>query len=102
MKKILFASYDLGLGGIETALVALINYLSELKQENKYKYEITLVLEKKQGIFLKNLNKRIKIIEFTPSTNQIVFFRKLKNLSARAASSERASILSAYSSRISP
>ncbi len=80
MKKILFASYDLGLGGIETALVALINYLSELKQENKYKYEITLVLEKKQGIFLKNLNKRIKIIEFTPSTNKIVFFRKLKNL----------------------
>ena len=32
MKKILFASYDLGLGGIETALVALINYLSELKK----------------------------------------------------------------------
>lgn len=80
MKKILFASYDLGLGGIETALVSLINYLSELKQENQYKYEITLVLEKKQGIFLKNLNKRIKIVEFTPSTNKIVLFRKLKNL----------------------
>ena len=45
MKKILFASYDLGLGGIETALVALINYLSELKQENKYKYEIDGIVE---------------------------------------------------------
>ena len=63
MKKILFAAHDLGLGGIETALVALINYLADVKQENGYKYEITLVLEKKQGIFLKNLNSRIKIIQ---------------------------------------
>lgn len=80
MKKLLFAAHDLGLGGIETALVALVNYLSELKHGENYKYEITLVLEKKQGIFLKNLNKRIKIIEFTPNTNKIVFLRKLKNL----------------------
>lgn len=80
MKKILFAAHDLGLGGIETALVALVNYLSELKEEENYKYEITLVLEKKQGIFLKSLNNRIKIIEFTPCTDKIVFVRKMKNL----------------------
>lgn len=80
MKKILFAAHDLGLGGIETALVALVNYLSKLKQEENYKYEITLVLEKKQGIFLNQLNNRIKIIEFAPSTDKIVLFRKMKNL----------------------
>ena len=36
MKKILFSAYSLGLGGIETALVALLKDLSK-------KYEITLV-----------------------------------------------------------
>ena len=41
MKKILFAAYSLDLGGIETALVTLINYLA------KKKYYITLLLEKK-------------------------------------------------------
>ena len=45
MKKILFAAYSLDLGGIETALVTLINYLA------KKQYDITLVLEKKEGIF---------------------------------------------------
>ena len=83
MKKILFAAHDLGLGGIETALVALINYLADVKQENGYKYEITLVLEKKQGIFLKNLNSRIKIIEYTPNTNKIKCVRKLVNMCKR-------------------
>lgn len=83
MKKILFAAHDLGLGGIETALVALINYLADIKQENGYKYEITLVLEKKQGIFLKNLNSRIKIIEYTPNTNKIKCVRKLVNMCKR-------------------
>ena len=43
MKKILFAAYSLDVGGIETSLVTLLNYLSS-KQ-----YEITLVLEKKQA-----------------------------------------------------
>lgn len=80
MKKLLFAAHDLGVGGIETALVSLINYLAELKYEENYKYEITLVLEKKQGVFLKNLNNRIEIIQFTPSTDKIVFIRKIKNL----------------------
>ena len=46
MKKILFAAYSLDLGGIEIALVTLINYLA------KKQYDITLVLEKKEGIFL--------------------------------------------------
>ena len=56
MKKILFAAYSLDLGGIETALVTLINYLA------KKQYDITLVLEKKEGIFLDTMDKNIKII----------------------------------------
>ena len=49
MKKILFAAYSLDLGGIETALVTLINYLA------KKQYDITLVLEKKRrNIFRHN------------------------------------------------
>ena len=74
MKKILFAAHSLGLGGIETALITLLEELV------KKKYEITLVLEKKEGIFLDTLNSKIKVIEYTPSNNKIVPIRKLINL----------------------
>ena len=53
MKKLFFASYSLDIGGIETSLVTLLNNLGE-------KYEITLCLEKKEGIFLNEINKKIK------------------------------------------
>ena len=59
-KKLLFAAYSLDVGGIETALVSLVNYLAK---DN----DITLVLEKKQGIFLNQLDERIKVITYTPS-----------------------------------
>lgn len=74
MKKILFAAHSLGLGGIETALITLLEEL--VKKE----YEITLVLEKKEGIFLDNLSNKIKIIEYTPSDNKILPIRKLINM----------------------
>ena len=74
MKKILFAAHSLGLGGIETALITLLEEL--VKRE----YEITLVLEKKEGIFLDNLNPKIKIIEYCPSNNKIVLLRKIINM----------------------
>lgn len=74
MKKILFAAHSLGLGGIETALITL---LEELVKKD---YEITLVLEKKEGIFLDTLNSKIKVIQYTPSSNKIVPIRKLINI----------------------
>lgn len=74
MKKLLFAAHSLGLGGIETALITLLEEL--VKKE----YEITLVLEKKEGIFLDTLNPKIKIIEYTPSNNKIAPIRKIINL----------------------
>lgn len=79
MKKILFAAATLDIGGIETALVTLINHLAEEKINENYKYDITLVLEKKQGILLDTINKRVKIIEYFPSTCKITIIRKFIN-----------------------
>lgn len=73
MKKILFSAVTLDVGGIETALVTLLNYLVN-------KYEITLVLEKRQGIFLDELDSRITVMEYSPSNNKFVFIRKFINL----------------------
>lgn len=76
MKKILFTAYTLDIGGIETALVNLLNNLVE-------RYEITLVLEKNQGIFLDELNSKIKIIEYNPNKNKNLIIRKFINLLKR-------------------
>lgn len=78
MKKVLFAAYDMNLGGIETSLFTLLNYLA-----NK-EYDITLVLEKKQGIFLTELDSRVHVIEYTPSNYKNVIIRKFINLVKRA------------------
>ena len=77
MKKLLFGAYSLDLGGIEKALVILVNTLQEKG------YDITLVLEKKQGIFLNEINPQIKIIEYKPSNSQNTIKRKLTNLFKR-------------------
>ena len=79
MKKILFAAVTMDVGGIETALLSLINYLAEKKVKEEYEYEIMLVLEKKQGVFLDSINKRVKIIEYKPNKNKIIIFRKFLN-----------------------
>lgn len=77
MKKLLFAAYSLDLGGIEKALVTLVNKLQEKE------YEITIVLEKKQGIFLNEINPKINIIEYNPSENKNIIKRKISNLYKR-------------------
>ena len=77
MKKLLFGAYSLDLGGIEKALVILVNKLQEKG------YDITLVLEKKQGIFLNEINPQIKIIEYAPSDSKNIIQRKLINLFKR-------------------
>ena len=75
-KKLLFAAYSMDVGGIETALVSLLNYLAP-------KYDITLVLEKKQGIFLNQIDSNIKIIEYKPSYLKIRILAKSINLCKR-------------------
>lgn len=72
MKKILFSAYSLDVGGIETALVTLLKYLVN-------DYDITLVLEKKQGVFLEDLPKEIKVITYTPSSLKFKLIRKVIN-----------------------
>ena len=76
MKKILFTAYTLDIGGIETALVSLLNELIN-------KYDITLVLEKKQGIFLNELDSKVKVIEYKPNQNKNPLIRKGLNLLKR-------------------
>lgn len=77
-KKLLFAAYSLDIGGIETALVTLINYLA------KKDYEITLVLEKKQGVFFDEISNKVNIIEYTPSYNKNKILAKIENAIKRA------------------
>lgn len=77
MKKLLFAAYDMNVGGIETSLLTLLNTLIEKD------YEITLVLEKKQGAFLKDLDSNIHVIEYKPCDDKMVLIRKLLNLIKR-------------------
>ena len=72
MKKILISSYSLDVGGIETALITLLKNLS-------IKYDITLVLEKKEGLFLKEVPENVKIIEYRPNKNKIAMIRKVIN-----------------------
>lgn len=76
-KKILFAAYSLDVGGIEKALVTLVNELA------CHEYDITIVLERKQGIFLKELNKNIDVVEYRVSENKNVVLRKIKNMLLR-------------------
>lgn len=77
MEKILFAAHSLDIGGIEKALVATCNYL------DKKGYDITIVLEEKQGIFMKEINKNIKIIEYKPCKSKMFLKRKIVNLIKR-------------------
>lgn len=77
MKKLLFAAHSLNLGGIEKALVTLTNTLS------KKGYKITIVLEKKEGIFLKELDPKIEIIEYKTNYDKNIFIRKIRNLCKR-------------------
>lgn len=74
MKKILIASNSLNLGGIETSLINL------LKKINTKKYEITLVLERKEGIFLEDVPHGIKIIEYRPYSSKNIIIQKSKNM----------------------
>ena len=73
MKKIIFCLNNLDYGGIETAFVNLSNLL------DYEKYDVTLFLEKKEGVFLNNLNPNIKIIDYNLANSKNIFKRKIIN-----------------------
>jgi len=72
-KRLLFTAYSLEVGGIEKAL---INLLNEIDYD---KYEVTLILEKKEGILLDKINKNVIIKELKVSNNKFILFRKIIN-----------------------
>ena len=74
MKKVLISSYSLDYGGIEKSLINL------LKNFNYDKYKVTLVLEKKEGVFLSDVPKNVIIKEYKISKNKNPFIRKISNL----------------------
>ena len=73
-KRLIFFSRDLTIGGMEKALVCLLNALS------KQNHQITLVLEKKDGVLLEQLDKNISVKEYSLSQCSFIPLRKLINL----------------------
>ena len=54
-KKILFTTYDLSIGGVESCLVNLVNNFDYSK------YDVTILLQDKKGELLPNVNKEVHI-----------------------------------------
>ena len=69
MKKIIFFSKNLNIGGMEKALTILLNELSKV-------YNVTLVLEEKKGILLGKLNSNIEVKEYTLDNNKNIINTK--------------------------
>ena len=72
-KYLLFAAYNMDIGGIEKALLNLVNRIDTTK------YNVTIILENKTGIFLDKVNKDINIRELKVSENKNVILRKTIN-----------------------
>jgi len=72
-KDLLFADYNLGIGGIEKAQ---INLLENIDYE---KYNVVLVLERKEGELLDRVPKEVNIKELKVSENKDVIIRKTIN-----------------------
>ena len=72
-KDLLFASVSMDLGGIEKALLNLVNRI------DLNKYNVEIILEEKKGIFLDQINENIRVTELKVNNNKNVFLRKLIN-----------------------
>lgn len=73
MKKIFITAHSLEIGGIEKALINL------LKRLDYTKYEVTLILEKKEGTLYSLLPKQVNVLEYHISSCKIPIIRKIKN-----------------------
>ena len=73
-RDLIFATVHFDMGGIETSLINLLN------QFNYKRYNITVILEEKRGIFLEHVNKNVIIKELKVSNNKNVLIRKLVNI----------------------
>lgn len=76
-KRILFCSYSLDIGGIETGLINLLNNM------DYNKYHVDLILERREGALFERLNKNVNVIEYRVSESNNVIFRKIHNFCKR-------------------
>lgn len=76
-KKVVFTANDLSIGGIEKSLVNLVNRI------DKNKYTTTIILEKKEGPLLKQIDSKVEIKEYRISNNKNVLKRKILNIIKR-------------------
>lgn len=76
MKKIAFYSKNLEIGGMEKALVNLLNLLAN-------EYEIYLFLEEKKGILLNQLDNKVIVKEYKLFSFKNVLIRKILNFTKR-------------------
>ena len=72
-KKIAFFANKLGIGGIGRAIINYVNML------DKEKYDITLFLNKKEGMYLNEVDKNVKIVNLNISDSKNAIFRKIIN-----------------------
>ena len=73
-KKVLFTNYYLGIGGIEKALINMVNNMDFSK------YDITILLQHKKGEFLNDVDRRVNIQGFNLSDSKFTLYRKAINL----------------------
>lgn len=73
MKKILFTANSMCFGGIEKALINI------LKNIDYSKYDVTLILQDKNGVFLNDIPSNVNVIEYKISNSKNVLFRKIYN-----------------------
>lgn len=73
-KDLLFTAVSMDIGGIEKALVNLVNRI------DKEKYNIKIVLEEKKGSLLKKIDKDIIVEEVKVNNNKNIIIRKVINL----------------------
>lgn len=72
-KKIIFSMYNLDVGGIESALINI------LKNFDYDKYDVTVFLEKKEGIFLNDIPDCVKIVNYNICDSKNIIYRKIRN-----------------------
>ena len=74
IKDLMFAAVNFDIGGIEKALVNLLNRI------NYDKYNVDVVLEEKKGIFLPKIISKANITELKVSNHKNVIIRKVTNM----------------------
>jgi len=73
MKKIIFTAYNLNSGGIERALLFLLSSIDYKK------YDVTLILEHIEGIFINEIPSSVHVIEYKISNIKFIPLRKIIN-----------------------